>query len=527
MKKTFTININGLIFNIEEDAYEVLHKYLLNLKHHFGDDEEGREIIADIEARISEIFSEKSSDDSNVITIERVNQMIAIMGTPEDFAKDREEDSEIPEPGKSGIKRLYRDPEHRIIGGICGGLGAYFNMDPLVLRILFVVLTIVTSGTGLLAYIILWIAVPKAKTTAQRLEMKGREATVKNIEKSVREDIKEGYSKYKAPGSDPKEETIAGEKNKEFNSVFAIVLKIIVALIGSVLIISGFFGLLGLISSLAIGHSFVNNLPLIWSPELQIPDILKYFVEPGTITLGIIAVGFLAGIPLLALLFIGTKMVIRYKSNNAAIILSMIGLWIIALLFLIILSTGQMVNYKNRSSVVTSTTLRCEECNTFYLKMANDKYEGYEEPDLEIDNFRVKEIDGNTMLLGLPRLDIEKAGGKSFVVTVRKIARGKSGEAAKKLAEEIIYNFEESDSLLIFEPFFLIDKNDKWRDQKVEITVKVPEGKAVFLDEGLADIIYDIENVSNTWDKDMVGKIWDMKPEGLAMKQLPETVITE
>ena len=180
MKKTFTINISGTIFHIEDDAYEVLQKYLVNLKNHFGIDDEGKEIIADIEARIAEIFNEKSTVEKKVVTMEWVNEVVGIMGTPEDFAE--EESGEDPVIEKQKRKRsLYRDPDRRVLGGVCGGLGAYFNMDPVILRIIFAVLFLITSGAALLAYLILWIAVPKATNTAQRLEMRGQEATVKNI----------------------------------------------------------------------------------------------------------------------------------------------------------------------------------------------------------------------------------------------------------------------------------------------------------------------------------------------------------
>ena len=200
MKKTFTINISGTVFHIEEDAYEILQKYLVKLKNHFGSNEEGQEIIADIEARIAEIFSEKSSDKKMVVTVGMVNEIIEIMGTPEDFAEEEGEEEPVIDGTTKRKRRLYRDPEHRVLGGVCGGLSAYFNMDPVILRIIFAVLFFVTSGAALLAYIILWIAVPKAINTNQRLEMRGQEATVKNIEKSIKEevaDVKESYKKFK------------------------------------------------------------------------------------------------------------------------------------------------------------------------------------------------------------------------------------------------------------------------------------------------------------------------------------------
>jgi hypothetical protein len=92
MKKTFTINISGTVFHIEEDAYEVLQKYLVNLKRPFWSDEEGKEILADIEARIAEIFTEKSTDERKVITLQWVEEVIVTMGTPEDFVEEESDD---------------------------------------------------------------------------------------------------------------------------------------------------------------------------------------------------------------------------------------------------------------------------------------------------------------------------------------------------------------------------------------------------------------------------------------------------
>jgi phage shock protein PspC (stress-responsive transcriptional regulator) len=523
MKRTYTINISGTIFHIEDDAYEVLQKYLLNLKKHFGEDEEGREILADIEARIAEIFTERLSDTSTVITINNVEEVIGIMGTPEDFAEETGEEDEMTSTSKRK-RRLYRDPDSRVLGGVCSGLGAYFQMDPVILRIIFVVLLFATTGAGLLAYLILWIAVPKAKTTAQRLEMKGQEATIKNIEKSIREEVKdvqESYRKFKKSDSYAKgKKSLEGIGEVTYN-VFKLVLKVAVLIIGIALIISGFAGFLGLMSSLALGHSFVHGWPLVWSPEIHIPDFFNYFVEPGTVTASIIVIGVIAGIPLLAILFIGTKIVFRYKSNNLAIGLSMLGVWLIAIFALLIISAGELRNYKSRSSVVTSSTVECDNCRTLYLNLAEDKYENYDKEDWDINDFNILIIEGEEIMAGEPRLDVERASGDKFFVTVKKTSRGKSRENAKELAEEIIYNYQETDSVLLFDPYFFLDEN-KWRDQEVYITVKVPEGKAVHFADNMIDIIYDIENVSNTWDGDMVGKTWVMKSDGLTLKESSE-----
>ena len=230
MKKTFTINISGTVFHIEEDAYEVLQKYLINLKNHFGPSDEGKEILTDIEGRIAEIFIEKSTGTQKVVSIEMVNEAIEIMGTPEDFVDDDEKEEEAYQPAEDAKRkrRLYRDPDHRVIGGVCGGLGAYFNMDPVIFRIIFAVLLFLT-GTGFLAYVILWIAVPKAKNTAQRLEMRGQEATVKNIEKSIKEeitDVKESYKKFKESDRYAKgKKTVDAAGDVTYN-VFKVILKV-------------------------------------------------------------------------------------------------------------------------------------------------------------------------------------------------------------------------------------------------------------------------------------------------------------
>jgi hypothetical protein len=138
--------------------------------------------------------------------------------------------------------------------------------------------------------------------------------------------------------------------------------------------------------------------------------------------------------------------------------------------------------------------------------------------DFEIENFKVAVVDGEEVMLGQPQLDIEKSGNENFSILVKKASRGRTREDAKEATEDIIYRYELTDSTMVFDPYFLLKEGVKWRGQEVEITVKVPEGKAVYLDDDMVKIIHDIENVSNTWDGDMVGKIWIMKPEGLTMK---------
>lgn len=534
MKKTFTINISGTIFHIEEDAYEKLQGYFQRLKTHFGNSQEAREIIADIEGRIAEIFLEKTKGENKVITLDLIEEVIAIMGSPEDFM---EPDTEEPIPGVTrGKRRLYRSPDQRVIAGVCGGLGAYFKIDPVIVRIIFALLFFV-NGVGLLAYIILWIAVPKAVTTSQRLEMKGEEVTVSNIQRSFRD---QGYEETAVNEAGQSEGTAGPDSTgssrvygKEYTSrrktadtssdLGKTLLRGIAVIFGSFLILTGFLGLIGLISSAIVGHSMMGSWPLAFTQDLQISNFMGHFVSPGALSLGIIALSVLIGIPFLAMLFIGTKLVFSYKTNNAAIVLGMAGVWLVALVALLVVTAGEAGNYKSQSSLSNSETIYCESCPTLYLRLADDRYAGYPESDWDIDRFKVVTMDGKNLMLGQPRFDIERSSSGDVVLVFRKRSRGKDQNDANNNIQEIIYNYQQKDSVLLFDPWFLTGKDGQWRDQRVDITLKLPVGKSVFLSDEMAKIIYDIENVSNTWDREMVGKYWDMTAEGLTLRALPES----
>ncbi len=200
MKKTLTINISGTVFHIDDDAYERLNNYIFGINKHFGNDDDAKEIVQDIESRISELFQERVKDGSEVITISHVEDIIRIMGMPEAFANTNDEEIK-PKTTRTKGRKLYRDPDDRVLGGVCSGLGIFFNVDPIIIRLVFVLLVFLGAGSSLIIYLILWIVVPKAANTAQRLEMKGEEVNINNISKNIKEelqDVKENYEKFRA-----------------------------------------------------------------------------------------------------------------------------------------------------------------------------------------------------------------------------------------------------------------------------------------------------------------------------------------
>ena len=199
MKKTFTVNLNGTIFNIDEDAYCLLDEYLCNLRLHFRKQEGAEEIVNDIESRISELFTEKITDGSQVITIAYVEEVITRMGKPEELAGEENEyesASAYTASGKSkdtnySYKRLYRNPDDKILGGVLGGVAAFFGWNSTLLRLIVLMLLIFSIGTMTVIYLVCWLIVPEARTAAEKLNMRGEEVNVENIGKIV----KDGFDK--------------------------------------------------------------------------------------------------------------------------------------------------------------------------------------------------------------------------------------------------------------------------------------------------------------------------------------------
>lgn len=187
MKITVSINLGGYSFNIDDDAYEELRSYLKNLELHFAGEESSAEIMSDIEARMAELFRATLTGFKQVITLEDVRRMIVIMGTPEDLS-GAESSFEKDRFASTRYHRMYRDPDNRIIGGVCAGMGAYWRIDPWILRIIFLAL-ILAGGLGILIYLILYIVLPEARTTAQKIEMKGRPVNIHNITESVKKEF--------------------------------------------------------------------------------------------------------------------------------------------------------------------------------------------------------------------------------------------------------------------------------------------------------------------------------------------------
>ena len=187
MKITVSINLGGYSFNIDEDAYSELKLYLKNLELHLAGEESYSEILSDIESRMAELFRARLTTYKQVINMFDVKEVIAIMGRPEDFS-EAESSSRKDRFTSPGPHRMYRDPDHRIIGGVCSGIGAYWDIEPWIVRVIFFAIAC-AGGIGLLIYLILYIVLPEAKSTSQKIEMKGEPVNINNIKEAVKREF--------------------------------------------------------------------------------------------------------------------------------------------------------------------------------------------------------------------------------------------------------------------------------------------------------------------------------------------------
>lgn len=510
MKKTFTINISGIVFNIDEDAYEKLKNYLSKISIHFRPQESGDEIINDIESRIAELFNSRITSEQNVIDEKMVDQIIEIMGLPEEFSGTDEnpvdDSTKSPSQGSygnnaKGTKKLYRDPDSRIIGGVCSGLSHYFSIDKLLVRIIFFILFIVTSGVALPVYIILWIAVPNARTTAQRLEMKGEPITVDNIGRKVKEDVnnpsKDNYRSYQ-PEKPTKDDGLS----------------VIGKIFGIILIFIGFSSLLALMFGLFTASKLTGLMPGIF----PLPDhgiMMNHIFSESLGSTLLLAVLIIVGIPLLLIIYSGTKLLFNFVSNSRSVYLSALGIWFIGIIIAISTAVGA-VDVFSTSATITDNKELAVDSDTIVLKLDEAKFDHYSSK-IAINNMKLLVHNNEEMIVASPKLDIEKNRVNHLNLLLNKYSKGNNLRTAKKNADKIEYSFKVVGNTIFFDPYFLLDKNEKWRSQNLKITLKIPEGSIIYIDENLLPIIHDIQNTSNTWDGDMAGKYWVMKPEGLTL----------
>jgi phage shock protein PspC (stress-responsive transcriptional regulator) len=515
MNKTVNINLAGIFFHIDEDAYLKLQRYLEAIKRSFTDSQGRSEIIADIEIRIAELFSERMRTDRQVISNKEVEDVITIMGQPEDYLVDdaifEDEPTQKSYSGSSSktknndAKKLFRDTENSYVGGVCSGLAHYFNIEVVWVRLIWVLL-IFGAGTGIFLYIILWIFIPEATSTADKLTMTGEEVTITNIEKKIRDgfdsvsenvkniDFQKHADKFKEgfdQASDNISETVKKidtnkikSNSKSFfgslGSVVSSLFKVFSKFIGIVLVISCVVGIIALAVGLLIGTFFDADLSFFNTEFTR-----TYDGSDGLFWLFPVLIFIVSVIPIILFIYLGLKILVKnLKPMGSAAKYSLIGLWIMAVIGLAIVGTKQGLSYKEQASDIKTQQLTNIKTNdTLVLSMDyNDTFAERFIRDYGLQH--TNDDNGNDVVFSQGiRLIVKSTKDSVAKLRVEKSARGSNINKAKNRAKNISYNYTLVDNNLILDNYFTVTNNEISRDQEVELTLYLPEGTILYAEE--------------------------------------------
>lgn len=491
MNKTVNINLGGMFFHIDEDAYQKLSRYFDAIKRSLSDSNGQDEIIKDIEMRIAELVAEKHTSDKQVISLKELDEIIAIMGQPEDYRIEPDGESTQNTYAANNAqgrtnKKLYRDKDTGMIGGVAAGLGHYFGIDAVWIRIFLVIMVIAGFGSGILAYIILWVVMPEAITTSEKLEMKGEPITISNIEKKVKEEFEAVSEKIKNAPYDKMGNQVKTGVDKFTGSasdVLMTILKIFAKIIGVFLIISAMATLIMLfIGVFTLGTSASIDFP--WQELID----RGIFTDYPVWVLGLII--FLAvGIPFFFLLLLGFKLLAPHMKSVGNIgKYTLLALWLISIAILISLGIRNATEFSVDGRQVKKERIALQPQDTLYIKFkASDYFSNHD--DFESREFKITEDSTNTKVIysGNVNLHIEKTDEKVPYIQVEKKAKGATLSKAKKTADQIKYNYKFEGNKLILDNYLLTDFKNKFRDQRVDIYVYLPEGTLFKADKSVQE----------------------------------------
>jgi len=524
MDKTININLAGTLFQVDEEAFRILRDYLQAINNRFRNVQGAHETIEDIESRIAEIFQSQKGV-AGVITKENVEAMISIIGKPEDFDHiEAEADSPVYSAQR---KRMYRNPDDSIISGVCGGIGAYLNTDPVLFRILFVLF--VFFGVGFFVYIALWIALPPANTDTRKREMYG------NAYHSARSQNRQpdGTTSTSSPLYNSgyyNTSRVGNAFNEVFRAigrVFYIFLRILLIIIGITLVLTGFLFILSFVMI------FVFRLPGAFTADgfdmnlTYLPDFLNYIVNPALTPwiLALTSIAFL--LPMLALIYWGIKMIFWFKANDGVFSLAGLVLWVMTIAALSIIFFNEGISFAETAKS-SSQNILSHSPDTLYIKADNKV------SDLKFDKELTFKEDGYTVFINedkkelsiRPYLNVNRSGEDVTRVEVKKRSSGRSKGEAMKKTEELLYNFSFNGDTLLLDEYFKIPSGRKWSADNVGIHLYIPEGTILKFDKASENLFhshtkFDFEEDNGSVRGESGNRSWILTDEGLKAMSKP------
>ena len=541
MKKTFTVNISGQVFHIDEDAFDLLQQYLHSIKHHFENKEGGAEIIGDIESRIAELMIESTNEAKQAITLDDVNEIINQLGQPfeiddeEDHKNDESKDEPTGQAYAKKQKRFYRDSDHKVVGGVCSGLGAYFNLDPVIIRIIFA-LAFLIAGSSFWIYIILWIAIPEAHTTAEKLEMSGEPVNVDNIEKKIKtefEDLKKRFGNYKNEAQDAVHNirNNAAHRNSmdHFVSIMGDIFVHLARFFGA--LIGVFFIFIGIAISIALIYSFTSSSNSVdfnsfGMQALSIPQSLNIVLTSSlSKTFAIIGLMIFIGVPMIMLIYSGIKLVFGLHFKVKFLGLSAFLFWLCGAIILAIITLNVVSDFSKSDTIVENVSMVQPLNNTLYLDLNVDSIPKNITIENDCDNSSINSelLFNQNKFQGVPEITFKKSENEFFKIVIHKYSRGKNSLMAHNSANSIEYNILQTGDTIKLNPLYFWSKNEVWRGQSVEIFIYCPTGKSMFFKDNLLKLI--CLNDDNSYFESFIGKRSSVENDALEVVKEKDTVV--
>ena len=594
MKQVININYHGRIIPIEVAAYEMLKNYTASLQLHFKDEDGKDEIINDIESRISELFQEQISKGATCITEDDVNAIIKSMGKPEELESEpvinhNQSDNSKQQNDSSTHKRLYRDENNKLLGGVCSGLANYFNIDIVIVRIVFIILFF-SFGVGLIPYIILWIAapssatkvmgsmrkklyrdtdskvvagvcsglahyfgipvwiprlvfslsfltftfrwynlmnitpglsviyiilwlvMPEAKSTSEKLEMKGEKVDMNSIQNAVNEEMKGVKARAEKLG------TVAGEKIKDIRKDSRSTLKRLINMfVDAIVIIVKFFSycILAIIGSALV----ISLLALTFASFVAIP--FKDFILNGfwqnSFALGILL--FFEILATVAVIVWLIKKIAGIRTKNKWVNTTFIALWLLGWISLFGLAStlgSDFSKVSHRENNEREISIIQPINGKMIVKMNKHPYLK-DDKEININFFEALDLYKDSIFIDNVDIKVLRSLDDSFHIRMVNSAHGRTRFAADTSAAAIRMAITQTDSIFTIDQGIFITKKQKFRNQQVAVLISVPVGKRISLPSRNTILNYEdnIWEFQNWHNEKQLNQDFQMTNEGL------------
>jgi len=540
MNKTININLGGFFFHIDKIAFQKLKRYLDSILRSLSDDPQGKnEIISDIEARISELLSEKITDARQVVNEGDIDEVIKIMGQPEDYADAEEgyanENYSYQRRTNSSSKKLFRDGDDKFLGGVASGIAHYFNVDTVWIRLAFILLAF--SGFSIVTYIILWIVIPEATTTAEKLQMEGEPVNIDNIEKKIREEfsnvsetikntandvtgkIKDGASKVNDGIKKGSKKANSGLQDflDTLGTIILTIFKIIGKFIGVILMFVAAITLISLI----IGAFSIGSLEIIGFENdfIMYPPFFYDSMMPHWLLT--VCTFLVIGIPFLILFVLGLRILSsNVKQFSKATSLTLFGIWLAAVLALVFTGIEFSTTKASDGNNIENIDLNTMANDTITLKMVKNEELYYNRNNFRRNIDVVYQNDVKKLSSTDVYIDVEKSDSDKAYLQIRKYSEGRNKLKASINAENISYNYTINGNEILLYNYFISEYKNAFKDEDVYIKLFIPNNVTVYFDNSTKRYLRNIENTTNTYDREMAKHYFIMTDEGLHSKEL-------